>query len=107
MRWLLWGALLALTIGASTLTSRARNTPSYGYHAAAAMFNHGTWFCTNVMFVKVAIDIGNQPTLREGMLAFGFYVVCSTIGSVFVHFISINYFEKGHRRVGAYHPEKP
>lgn len=102
MRWLLWGALLILTNGASTLTSRARNTPSYSYHGAAALFNHATWFCTNVMFVGVAIDIGHSKSWPEAIGALSFYVVCSTIGSIGVHWISINYFEKGNRRVGAY-----
>lgn len=106
MKWILWGCLLALTNGASTLTSRARNTPSYSYHGMAAMFNHGVWFCTNVMFVGIAIDIGKQPDIMSAFGAFVFYTVCSTIGSVTVHYVSINYFERGNRRVGAYEDTK-
>jgi len=106
MKWILWGLLLALTNGASTLTSRARNTPSYGYHGAAAMVNHAIWFCANVMFVGVAIDIAKQPTALAAFGAFLFYTVCSTIGSVTVHYVSINYFERGNRRVGAYEVPK-
>lgn len=107
MRWLVWGALLMLTNGASTLTSRARNTPSYGYHAAAACFNHGTWFFTNILFVGVAIDISKSSGWREGALSALFYVTCSTIGSIGMHWISIRYFEKGDRRVGSYHGDHP
>lgn len=103
-RWAVWGLLLALTNGASTLTSRARNTPSYGYHGAAAFFNHAIWGVTNVMFVGVAIDIGSGATsgwAAAGALAF--YAVCSTTGSIAVHWLSIRFFEKGNRRVGGYH----
>ena len=102
MKWILWGCLLALTNGASTLTSRARNTPSYGYHSVAACFNHAVWFCTNVMFVGIAIDVSRQPTGWMALTAFLFYTVCSTFGSVTVHYLSIRFFEKGNRRVGSY-----
>lgn len=102
MKWILWGLLLALTNGASTLTSRARNTPSYTYHGLAACANHAIWFCANVMFVGVAIDIGALSNWRLAAGAWLFYTVCSTIGSIGVHWVSINYFEKGNRRVGAY-----
>ena len=102
MKWVLWGLLLVLTNGASTLTSRARNTPSFGYHAIAACINHGVWMITNVMFIGVAIDIAKSPSLTYGIQAFLFYTSCSTVGSVTVHWLSIKYLEKGNRRVGAY-----
>jgi hypothetical protein len=101
-RWIVWGTLLALTNGFSTLVSRARNTPSYGYHGICALLNHATWFVVNVMFVGVAIDIGALKDWRQASLAWLFYTACSTTGSMAVHFISLNYLEKGNRRVGAY-----
>jgi len=106
MKWILWGLLLAATNGASTLTSRARNTPSYGYHGVAACVNHAIWFCTNVMFVGIAIDIGALHDWHKAVGAFVFYTTCSTIGSVSIHWISINYFETGNRRVGAYEEKR-
>lgn len=103
LKWIAWGVLLALTNGASTLTSRARNTPSYAYHGCAAFFNHGIWAVTNVMFVGVALDIGKGDlTGWAAVGALGYYAVCSTAGSILVHWLSIRYFEKGNRRVGAY-----
>lgn len=103
IRWVAWGLLLALTNGCSTLTSRARNTPSYWYHGTAAFLNHAIWFVVNVMFVGVAIDIGKGDVAgwRAGA-AWAFYAVCSTAGSILVHWISIRFLEKGNRKVGAY-----
>lgn len=107
MKWILWGCMLALTNGFSTWVSRARNTPSYGYHGSVAALNHATWFITNVIFVGVAVGIQDFHDWRTAALAWIFYVICSTCGSVSMHYISINYFETGNRRVGSYdHTEK-
>jgi len=105
-RWILWGVLLMLTNGMSTLVSRARNTPSYAYHGICSTLNHGTWFITNVLFIGVAIDIGALTDWQAAGFAWVFYTVCSTVGSVTVHYVSIKYFEKGTRRVGAYHSQE-
>lgn len=102
MKWILWGLLLAATNGCSTLTSRARNTPSYWYHGCAAAANHSIWFIVNVMFVGVAIDVGKDWHTLRAVYTWAFYATCSTLGSMAIHWVSINYFEKGNRRVGAY-----
>jgi hypothetical protein len=103
MKWIAWGVLLAVTNGCSTLTSRARNTPSYWYHGLAALANHVVWFAVNVMFVGVAVDIGKGSLAgRAALGAWAFYAACSTAGSILVHWLSIRFFEKGNRRVGAY-----
>lgn len=101
-RWVVWGVLLALTNGMSTLVSRARNTPSYPYHAVCALLNHAAWFIVNVMFVGVAVNIGALTDRRAAVFAWVFYTVCSTVGSVVTHYVSIRFFEHGNRRVGAY-----
>jgi hypothetical protein len=103
-KWLAWGVLLAVTNGCSTLTSRARNTPSYWYRGLAAFANHAVWFVVNVMFVGVAIDI-SKGGAATGLGPWAFYAVCSTAGSIGVHWLSIRFFERGNRRVGAYEPE--
>lgn len=105
-RWIVWGVLLAMTNGFSTLVSRARNTPSYSYHGICALLNHATWFVVNVMFVGVAIDIGALHETKQAAFAWVFYTLCSTLGSILVHFLSLNYFEKGNRRIGVYE-ERP
>jgi hypothetical protein len=107
VKWIAWGLLLAVTNGCSTLTSRARNTPSYWYHGVASLANHIVWFAVNVMFVGVAVDIGKGDLAGAAALgAWAFYAACSTVGSIFVHWLSIRFFEKGNRRVGAYEGPK-
>lgn len=101
-RWVVWGLMLMLTNGMSTLVSRARNTPSYWYHGVCATMNHATWFIVQVLFVGVAIDIGAFRDWQAASFAWAFYTVCSTVGSITVHYVSIRFLEKGTRRVGAY-----
>lgn len=101
-QWILWGLLLLLTNGMSTLVSRARNTPSVSYHALCATLNHGTWFINNVFLVGVAIDIGGFKDWQAVGFAWVFYTVASTVGSVLVHYVSLRFLEKGNRRVGTY-----
>jgi Na+-driven multidrug efflux pump len=99
-RWIIWGIIMFLNNGFSTLVSRARNTPDKRYHGICAALNHATWFVTSVMLIWVAVDIKtlDLPALYAGL----YYTACSTAGSVIMHYVSINYLEKGMRRVGAY-----
>lgn len=101
-RWIVWGAVLVVTNACSTLTSRARNTPSYSFHATTATLNHATWFIANVMLVGFAVDIGALQDPKLALAAWLYYTVCSTFGSIVSHYVSLNYFEKGNRRVGLY-----
>lgn len=101
-RWLVWGALVVFVNIAGTVTSRARNTPSYWYHGIAAMANHAAWFCTTVIFVGVAVDINKLDSPGAAIGAFLFYSVCATVGSITAHYLAINYLERDNRRVGGY-----
>lgn len=103
MRWLVWAVVLAVTNGSGTLASRARNTPSYGYHAAAAMLSHGTFFVSSLIGVDLMIDIIHTRSASLALTGFLVYALASTAGSIGVHFLAINFFETGRRRVGAYH----
>lgn len=99
-RFLAWGILLILNNVFGTLTSRARNTPSYTYHGITACLNHGAWFLTNVIFIGVAIDItveGRSGLLR-GLLVWLYYTTCATAGSISAHYLSMHHFEKGIRK---------
>jgi hypothetical protein len=100
-RWAIWGLLLVLTNAAGTLSSRARNTPSYGYHGATAFVNHAVWFVVNVMFVGAAVDIGRDPGLAAAGI-WAYYACCSTVGSIAAQWIGITFLERGRRRVGTY-----
>lgn len=99
-RWILWGLSLVLTQGFGTLTSRARNTPSYKFHGVCAGLNHCTWFIAQVFLVDAAVKHFGDWT--EFLTAVTFYTAVSTSASIGAHYLSINYFEKGNRRIGVY-----
>ena len=103
-RWVTWGALLFAVNVAGTLTSRARNTPSLGYHAVCAMLNHACWFGQTVIFVGLTMDLRSGTPL-EMTFAFLYYSFWSTVGSIVAHWLSLNFLEKGNRRVGGYGKE--
>lgn len=107
MRWLIWGLLLILNNGAGTLTSRARNSASYAYHGSAAMLNHACWFMVNFMFVDAAVNLGKNFGWTDALRVWLFYTACSSVGSITMHYVSINFLEKGNRRVGSYEPGEP
>lgn len=106
MRWLIWSVLLATTNGTGTLASRARNTPSYKYHSIAALLSHGTFFASSLVGIDLFIEIINTHSLALIAKGFTVYALSSTLGSVGIHWIAINFFEKGNRRVGAYEDTK-
>jgi Na+-driven multidrug efflux pump len=100
LRWALWGLMMLLNNGVSTLVSRARNTGDIRYHGVCAALNHCTWFVTSVLLISVAIEIKTLD--RWALFAGLYYTACSTVGSVVMHYVSVRYLEKGKRRVGAY-----
>jgi hypothetical protein len=104
MEWFLWALSLVMTQFFGTLTSRARNTSSYAYHGVCAALNHGSWLVAQTFLVTVAVKNLHDP--RQFVQALIFYTGVSTASSIFAHVVSINYFEKGKRRVGAYGDSK-
>lgn len=98
--WMVWGVMLVAVNVAGTLTSRARNTSSYGYHAVTSGVNHGCWFITQFLFVGIAVDMIKQPSWSGRFTAFLFYATCSTAGSITAHYLSHTYFEKWLRKPG-------
>lgn len=103
MKWLAWGILLFTTNFFGTLTSRARNTPSYAYHGTVACLNHATWFMATVMFVGAAVNIEKLGDWKQAVLTGAFYTACSTASSIAAHFGAIHFLERdGKRRVGSY-----
>ena len=96
--WILWGLVLVLQNMAFTWVSRARNSGSYPYHALASAASNGIWIL--VMFFVVN-EIINVESTEQKLWVCLFYTVCTTTGAVLMHWLSINYFEKGKRQVGA------
>lgn len=103
-RWILWSIILVFTNGSGTLASRARNTPSYAYHALAALASHGTFFLSSLIGVDLMVEIIKTHSVTLALQGFLVYALSSTAGSIGVHWMAINHFEKGNRRVGGYHP---
>lgn len=105
-RWIIWSVLLLATSGTSTLASRARNTPSYGYHFLASMGSHGTFFLAQLIGIDLIVEIIQTQSWSLALTGFLVYAGASTFGSVTSHWMAMRFFEKGNRRVGAYQ-EKP
>lgn len=94
-----WFLLLVLQNAAFTWVSRARNSGSYSYHATAAVFSNGIWFVSNVFLISFVAKPGMGWQELSPLLAI--YVAGTVIGSVLMHYVSINWLEKGKRKVGA------
>lgn len=95
----LWFFLLMVQNAAFTWVSRARNSGSYAYHAVAAVFSNGVFFVSQFFMIGMVAKPG-MP-LSEAMTLGAIYIAGTVIGSVAMHYASINWLESGKRRVGA------
>jgi hypothetical protein len=96
MSWLIWAVVLVTQQASHTLSSRSRNSASYAYHAAAAVFSNGVWW------ISLRIMVSDKMQLRGtmGILAFVFYVTFTVAGSVSAHYLCRK-LERGNMKVGA------
>jgi hypothetical protein len=101
MKWILWAVLLLLQNATFTWVSRARNSGSLPYHAAAALGSNCTWILSQFILVDSMVKILREGAWWEAVGVVVFYTTFTMIGSVSMHWISMNYLEKGRRRVGA------
>ena len=77
--------LLTIVQNASfTLTSRARNSQSITFHTIASFISNGIW----LLVIKNVVENFNKPILMWT------YLFGSVIGSVGMHYISMNFIEK-------------
>lgn len=99
MSWALWALLLIVQNAAFTWVSRARNSGSYRYHAIAAVFSNGVWFASQFILIGVVVNDLTTPIaiVGAGLL----YTAATVVGSVLMHWVLINYLERGKRKVGA------
>jgi hypothetical protein len=94
-----WFFTLILQSAAFSWVSRARNSGSYGYHAIASVFSNGIFFITNLFLIS---QVAKPDMQAHHLITLGVvYVLGSVLGSVGMHWVSINYLEKGKRKVGA------
>lgn len=99
--YLAWGVFLLLQNAAFTFVSRARNSGSYALHAIAALVSNGVFIAAQFVTFGILLDAIKSGSwlVRFGVGAF--YTVFTVAGSVAMHWIGINYIEKGKRKVGA------
>lgn len=97
-----WALVLIAQSAATTWASRARNSASVPYHALAATFSHGVWFCSNLLLLESVWAKAQDGASIGTYAALGlFYTTFNVIGGVLTHYVSMHYLESGKRRVGA------
>ena len=101
MMYVVWGILLVVQNAAFTMVSRARNSGSYSYHAIASLFSNGVWFISQFILIDQIVKIIRSGSWVDAMLIGVMYSICTLVGSVGMHWITITYIEKGKRKVGA------
>lgn len=101
LSWVAWAIVLLIQNASFTLVSRARNSGSLGFHAIASVFSNGVWFASQIVVVTKIADAWASRDYRLLTFTAIFYTIFTVIGSVAMHYISMNYLEKGKRAVGA------
>lgn len=95
--WLVWGLMLIAQNASFTWVSRARNSGSLGYHALASVFSNGIYIVSMFFVIDKFKAAGPSGIATVAV----FYTLCTVTGSVFMHWFSMKYLEKGKRKVGA------
>lgn len=85
MNYVLLFFVTILQNGSFTLVSRARNSSSILFHALASVASNGIWF----LVVRQVV----QPNANTILLGIS-YTAGAVIGSILMHYISMNYLEK-------------
>lgn len=100
--WLIWAIVLILQNASFTLVSRARNSGSLAFHALASIPSNGIWYIS-MFFVVGTFTSALMKTGDIWQVVFGgvFYTFFTMIGSVFMHWFSMRFLEKGKRKVGS------
>jgi len=101
IEYAIWGVFLLVQNASFTFVSRARNSGSYALHAIAALTSNGVFIMAQFVSLGILIDAVKTGTWAEAAFICAFYTVFTVIGSITMHWVSINYIEKGKRKVGA------
>lgn len=94
-----WFLLLVVQNAAFTLVSRALISGSYRYHALAATISSSVWFASQFILIGMVAKPGTD--LAEAIKLGIIYVAATVIGSVLMHWASVNYLERVKRKAGA------
>ena len=96
-----WALFLILQNAAFTFVSRARNSGSYALHAIAAVASNGVFIAQQFISFGLLLSVIKGGSWLQAVGVGVFYTVFTVIGSVLMHWVGVNYIEKGKRRVGA------
>lgn len=102
MIWLGWVVLLILQNAAFTWVSRARNSGSDWYHAAASVFSNGIWFAAFFITFDLIDQVIASGSVKLGIVTGLVYVGATVTGSVTAGKFLRTFVEKGKRKVGHY-----
>lgn len=95
MSWALWALLLLLQNASHTWVSRARNSKSLRYHAAAAVCSNGLW----ILSLGLAVNkLADAEGAFDYVLACVFYTFFTVSGSVAAHHLLMTHVERGDRK---------
>ena len=86
---------------AFTFGSRARNSGSYLLHAIAAVASNGVWIASQFVSLGIILDAIKNGSWARSLAVGAFYTTFTVAGSVLMHWVGVNYIEKGKRKVGA------
>lgn len=101
MNYVLWAVFLLVQNASFTFVSRARNSGSYTLHAVAAVASNGVWIASQFISLAIIIDVIKSGSLSAKIGVILFYTFFTVIGSIAMHWVGINWIEKGKRKVGA------
>jgi hypothetical protein len=93
LTWLAWAGLLVVQNAAFTLVSRARNSSSLVYHAAAALGSNGVWFASQFLLFGFMLDALARGTWLYAIALGGWYSLWTIVGSVGMHYIALTRIE--------------
>lgn len=96
-----WALFLVLQNASFTFVSRARNSGSYALHAVAAVASNGVWIASQFVSLGIIIDAIKRGSWPHALGVGLFYTTFTVAGSVLMHWVGVNYIEKGKRKVGA------
>lgn len=96
-----WAVFLVLQNASFTFVSRARNSGSYALHATAAVLSNGVWIASQFVSLAILMDAIKGGSWPRAIFIGAFYTTFTVLGSVLMHWVGVNYIEKGKRKVGA------
>jgi hypothetical protein len=99
--YLVWALVLMVQNAAFTFVSRARNSGSYPLHALAAVCSNGIYISNLFMSFDILLDAIHRGTVGHKLFVIVWYTAFTVAGAISWHWLSINYIEKGKRKVGA------